>query len=212
MSAPIFVTGTGTDVGKTWVLVRLVTELRTRGYEIGVRKPAQSFAPSERGTTDAELLGAASREPGSQVCPPHRWYEVPMAPPMAAAALGRPAFTIADLVDETHLPTNSIIEGAGGARSPLATDGDNVDYARGVGASFVVLVADPGLGTINAVELSTAALPGFEVVTMLNRFDDHTDLHARNHAWLHAAGHRIATSIPGLADLVEPRLSSPTTP
>lgn len=212
MSSPIFVTGTGTDVGKTWVLVRLVGELRARGITIGVRKPAQSFAPSERGTTDAELLGAANREPETEVCPAHRWYEIPMAPPMAAAALGRPAFTIADLVEETQLSTNTLVEGAGGPRSPLATDGDNVDYARHLGASFVVLVADAGLGTINAVELSTAALSGFEVVTMLNRFDDHDDLHARNHAWLRAAGQRITTTIPSLVDLLEPRLSSLSTP
>ena len=207
MNSSIFVAGTGTDVGKTWVLTRLITELRSRGHEIRVRKPAQSFTPSELGRTDAELLGAAVDEPATVICPAHRWYERPMAPPMAAGVLGRPAFTIADLVGEIGVHPNCFIEGAGGPRSPIAADGDNVDLARALGAGLVVLVADAGLGTINAVELSVTALPGFEVIVLLNRFDPAEDLHRRNREWLTAAGHRIETEIGGLANDLAPRLS-----
>ena len=207
----IFVTGTGTDVGKTWVLARLIAELRSRGSTAHARKPAQSFTADERGRTDADLLGAATGEPPTVVCPDHRWYETPMAPPMAAAVLGLPPFTIADLARETTARETTIeaitfVEGAGGPRSPLADDGDNVDYARALGASLVVLVADAGLGTINAVELCTAALTGFETLVMLNRFEPGLDLHRRNRDWLTSAGHRTATTIGNLADLLEPRV------
>lgn len=202
----IFVTGTGTDVGKTWVLARLITELRGRGKTAHARKPVQSFTAEERGRTDADLLGAATGEPPTLVCPAHRWYEIPMAPPMAADVLGLPPFAIADLARETAIESITFVEGAGGPRSPLAGDGDNVDYARALGASLAVLVADAGLGTINAVELCTAALTGFETLVMLNRYEPDLDLHRRNRDWLAAAGHRTATTIGGLADLVEPRL------
>ena len=47
----VFVTGTGTAVGKTWVLVRVLRALRRDGVEVGVRKPAQSYAPAELGRT-----------------------------------------------------------------------------------------------------------------------------------------------------------------
>ncbi|MEO6468269.1 MAG: dethiobiotin synthase [Acidimicrobiia bacterium] len=207
MNSSIFVAGTGTDVGKTWGLTRLITELRARGHEIRVRKPAQSFAPSELGTTDAELLGEASSEPATVVCPAHRWYETPMAPPMAAAVLGRPRFTIADLVVEIDPPPNCFIEGAGGPRSPIAADGDNVDLARAIGTGLVVLVANAGLGTINAVELSVTAFHGFEVIVFVNRFERTDELHRRNREWLAEAGHRIETGIDALADYVGPRLS-----
>jgi len=203
----IFVAGTGTDVGKTWVTVKLIAEFRARGHAVSARKPAQSFALDERGTTDAELLAAATREPTTAVCPPQRWYEVAMAPPMAAAVLRRPGFTIADLAAETVTSPDGItfVEGAGGPRSPLADDGDNVAFARAIGARFVVLVSDAGLGTINAVELSVAALSGFETITLLNRFDE-IDLHERNRAWLERAGHSIATSVGQLADQLEARI------
>ena len=202
----IFVTGTGTDVGKTWVLTRLIIELRGRGHEIHARKPAQSFTAAERGHTDADLLAAASGETPTEVCPAHRWYEVPMAPPMAAASLGLPAFTIADLVSETTIPPTCFVEGAGGPRSPLAVDGDNLSYARGLGATPAVLVADAGLGTINAVRLCADALAGFPTIVMLNRFAPAAELHHANLEWLRGFGYLVASDVEQLADLVEPRL------
>lgn len=206
----VLVTGTGTEVGKTWVLARLLEHLRADGRPVAARKPAQSFAPDELGHTDAELLGAATGEPPTQVCPRHRWYETPMAPPMAASALDRPSFTVTDLARETAdgLPggTTAFVEGAGGPRSPLASDGDNVDLARAVGAQLAILVADAGLGTINAVRLCVDALAGFDTVVVLNRYDAADDLHRRNRAWLEGAGYQVVVGVPALAGVVAARV------
>ncbi len=205
----VLVTGTGTEVGKTWTLVRLVTELRAGGRDVRVRKPAQSYAPGELGTTDAELLAAASGEDAAVVCARHRWYEVPMAPVIAADALGRPPFTIAELaaeiLGETGDPTAAdadvvtFVEGAGGPRSPLASDGDTVDLARALGCGRAVLVADAGLGAINSVRLCVETLHGFATLVILNRYDETSELHRRNRAWLESAGYPVATSVGGLA-------------
>ena len=205
----IVVTGTGTEVGKTWTLVRVLRTLRDAGTPVVAAKPAQSYASAELGRTDAELLAGALGVAPHDVCPSHRWYATPMAPPMAADALGAPPFTIADLVAETRpAPTGGlrVVEGAGGPRSPLATDGDNVDLARAIGAGLAILVADAGLGTINAVRLSVDALAGFDTIVHLNRFDPAQDLHARNRAWLVAAGYRVTTDVGPVADALEERL------
>jgi dethiobiotin synthetase len=203
----IFIAGTGTDVGKTWVAVKLIAALQARGYTLHARKPAQSFDPAEHGATDAELLASATGEAPTTVCPAHRWYDVPMAPPMAAAVLGRPGFTVADLAAETTVPSAGItmVEGAGGPRSPLASDGDNVGFARAIRAELALLVSDAGLGAVNAVELSVAALSGFETVVHLNRFND-SDLHRRNRDWLGEAGHLVVSSIEELSDHLGARL------
>ena len=87
------VAGTGTDVGKTWVTAAVARALRSDGVSVAARKPAQSFGPDD--VLDAVVLGAATDETPEVVCRPDRWYEVPMAPPMAASALGRPSFTVA---------------------------------------------------------------------------------------------------------------------
>src|SRR5581483_721782 len=79
----VFVTGTGTEIGKTWWGSALATELHARGVAVAARKPAQSFAPNDA-HTDADVLARATGERPDDVCPPHRWYPVPLAPPMAA--------------------------------------------------------------------------------------------------------------------------------
>jgi dethiobiotin synthetase len=192
----VLLTGTATEVGKTWWGRATIETLVALGVPVAARKPAQSYAPDELGHTDAEILGHASREPAESVCPRHRWYAVPMAPPMAADALGLPAFTIADLVAEIAPSAPgviTIVEGAGGPRSPLAADGDSVTLARALPADTVVLVAPAGLGTINAVRMSADALRAgvgedLRLVVALNHYDADDDLHRRNLGWLAGLG------------------------
>jgi len=186
----VFVTGTGTDVGKTWVAASALARLRGAGRRVAARKPAQSFAPDDA-RTDADVLADATGEVPATVCPPAGWLPVPMAPPMAAAVLGRPVPTLHDLLDRCRAPAGTdllLVEGAGGPRSPIAADGDNVDLARLLVPDVVVLVADAGLGTINAVRLSAGALTGQDVIVVLNRYDATDDLHRRNAEWLAADG------------------------
>jgi hypothetical protein len=83
----VVVTGTGTNVGKTWVAQALIATLTEAGLRIAREKPAQSFAPEET-TTDADRLATASGETPTEVCPTHRWYPLALAPPMAASVLG----------------------------------------------------------------------------------------------------------------------------
>ncbi len=184
----VLVVGTGTEVGKTWVACRVARALRRRGLIVVARKPAQSYdAGDDLSDTDAALLAHATGDHPSAVCPQHRWYPVAMAPPMAAEALGRRPFAIADLVDELAWPAVvgvGLVEAAGGVRSPLAADGDAVAFAAAVRPDRVVLVADAGLGTINAVRLACGVLDGWPVTVVLNRYDALDDVHRRNRAWL----------------------------
>jgi len=199
------VTGTGTEIGKTWVGARVLARLRADGLRVAARKPVQSFAAAD-GSTDADVLAQATGEEPGEVCPAHRWYERPLAPPMAADVLGRAPFTIADLVGEITWPDDvdvGLVEGVGGPLSPLAGDGDTVDLVRALAPSVVVLVADAGLGAINAVRLSAAALPAALVV--LNRYDGTNDLHVRNRRWLaDECGLDIVASTEDVADRLRP--------
>ena len=106
---------------------------------------------------------------------------------MAAATLGLPAFTIADLVAEIRWNDTTavgFVEGAGGVRAPLAADGDNLDLVHALAPDHVLVVADAGLGTINAVRLTVDVLDPYPTVVALNRFDERDELHRTNRAWL----------------------------
>ncbi len=189
----VVVAGTGTEVGKTFVGAAIALEFTSQRRSVLARKPAQSF-DAQDSSTDADVLGAATSERSEVVCPPHRWYATPMAPPMAAAALGRDPFTIEDLAREVTAswPVDDstadvgLVETAGGAWSPQAGDGKHVGhFADALGADGVLLVADAGLGVINAVRGALAALGTTRpVVVMLNRFNENDALHAANRDWL----------------------------
>lgn len=218
----VLVCGTGTEVGKTWVCTQLLHEVRSRSLQVAARKPAQSFDVDRRGAslggpTDAELLAAASGESPGEVCLPHRSYPRAMAPPMAAEALGLPPFTVADLVEELAWPDRQVdvglVETAGGVRSPQAGDGDTIDFVRALRPDLVILVADAGLGTINAVRLCLDALlpaagdldpapPGstprpVPVVVVLDRFEELDEIHRRNLEWLASNADVEIFTIPG---------------
>ena len=184
--------------------------LRARGIGVLAHKPVQSFDPDDA-DTDAHVLADATGATPEAVCPAHRWFPLPMAPPMAAELLDRPPFTIAELAAE--LPRADaglvLVEGAGGVRSPLATDGDTADLARACAPELVVLVADAGLGTINLVRLSVGALAGLRgLVVFLNRFDRAVDLHRRNLDWLRTReGLEVETDPEALALRLEALIS-----
>jgi dethiobiotin synthetase len=201
MSRPrrlIAVVGTHTDVGKTWCSQQLLSRWRAQGMSVAARKPVQSFA-MDADTTDAERLASATAEDPRAVCPPHRWYARAMAPPMAADVLGLPRIRLDDLIAEIAWPAAieiGLVETAGGVRSPVAHDGDSIELVRRLQPDRVLLVADAGLGTINAVRLSSQCLADLPTVVLLNRFDPQNALHVLNLEWLrtHDAS-RAVTSI-----------------
>lgn len=205
----VVVAGTATEIGKTWFSVELASRLVADSWAVEARKPAQSGGPDD--PSDAALLAAVTGESDLVVCPAHRRYPVPMAPPMAAEATGSPAPTIDELASEVagswgvRAADVGLVELAGGVASPAAIDGDGADLAVAIVPDGVVLVADAGLGTINAVRLSAARLGvvGVPAIVFLNRYDDTDDLHRRNHRWLvEQDGFLVAVDIDNVAGRV----------
>jgi dethiobiotin synthetase len=210
----VVVAGTGTDVGKTYVSAALLAAGQALGMTVAARKPVQSFDPDDE-TTDADVLATASGEEPTAVCPAHRWYEVPYAPPMAADALNRPVMFHEDLLEELVWPyprvSLGVVEMAGGVASPIAyDDADPVEFIRALDPDRVILVADAGLGTVNATRLSYRALVrglslGADdmdrIVIVLNRFDAGCELHQLNNNWL-SMNDRLDTTLSPIGDVV----------
>jgi dethiobiotin synthase len=206
----VFVAGTATEVGKTWWSAAVARELRVAGVHVAARKPVQSGDPGD--VTDAEVLAEATGEDADTVCPPARTLPLAWAPPMAAAELGLPSFTTADLAGGIDWPASvdvGLVEGVGGPRSPISDDGDSVELAQLLAPDVVVLVADAGLGTINAVRLSVDAFSAFPVIVALNRYGvegDGDPLHARNREHLTTVdGFDVVTTPRELADRLRQR-------
>ena len=182
----VAVTGTGTEVGKTWVTCELLRAAVARGLSTSAHKPTQSWAPGDP-TTDADLLAAAAGIPVDAVGDPAFSYEVPLAPPIAAAALGRTPARLADLLATIRGAASTdvaFVETAGGVRSPVAADADSRDLVTALAPDRVLLVAHAGLGTINDCRLTIGALAPHPAVVLLNRFDGTSRTHRTNREWL----------------------------
>lgn len=202
----IGVLGTQTEIGKTWVAAQLLAQARAAGLRVAARKPAQSFeaaAATDADATDAHRLAAATGEDPATICPAHRCYPLALAPPMAADRLQRPRITLNDLIAEITWPENldiGLVETVGGPRSPLSHDGDSVDLIKRLQPDLIVLVADAGLGTLNAVRLALASLEPLTATVVLNRFDAENELHRMNRDWLRDRyAVRVATQVSDLS-------------
>lgn len=163
----LFMTGTDTDVGKTWVGVQLLQALQKAGIQTIPRKPVESGWPQTpeptAGTDAQQLLDACgadnnSRQTLEQVCP-NRFRE-PLSPPRAAQLEGV-QLQINTLAQQCwqHVPDNSLlyVEGAGGFYSPLAHDGLNADLAAALNLP-IILVSEDRVGCINHILLSLEAI------------------------------------------------------
>jgi dethiobiotin synthetase len=159
----IFITGTDTGVGKTYVGAGLAAALREKGIDVGVMKPAETGCMLRKGVLvprDAlKLIKAGGVDDPLDLVNPYRFLD-PLAPAIAAAREGK-KIDIRRIVsafrDLSRKHACMVIEGAGGIMVPLTMSHQYLDLA-GVLNLPVLVVARPGLGTINHTLLTIMAL------------------------------------------------------
>lgn len=150
----LFVTGTSTEVGKTYVAALIAESLAAAGRRVGVYKPVASGCRVEEGrliADDALALWNAAGRPQSleDVCP--QCFRAAVAPHLAARAEGKAVdaeLLLGGIARWSDGCDVVIVEGAGGLMSPLADDVYVADLALDLGYPLVVVAANE-LGTIN---------------------------------------------------------------
>ena len=158
----VFITGTSTEVGKTFIGVAIASALTQRNIKVIPRKPIESGCErnaEELIPADAVALKEAAAYQGSlsEVCP-YR-FEPPISP-VRAAHLADKILTTEQLVSicmEGSEQGFLLVEGAGGFYSPLAENGLNADLAVALQLP-VLLVADDRLGVLSQVLLNVEAI------------------------------------------------------
>jgi dethiobiotin synthetase len=211
----VFITGTDTNVGKTWVAAGLTAALRQRGVKAVYFKPIQSGCPEEEGRlipTDARLARTLAGlveplEVLSPIC-----LRLPLAPGVAAAQAGvevDPGRIAAGLKALAVRYEFLVVEGAGGLYVPLIdTHFLVLDLIRWLNLPLAV-VAKSGLGTINHTVLTVKAAQaaGIQVAgIILNRYPEKPGLAAETNPGVIAAltGVPILGRLPEVEDLGGP--------
>ncbi|GAB5402022.1 MAG: dethiobiotin synthase [Aureliella sp.] len=162
----LFVTGTDTEVGKTFVACQLLRILRQRGHQVAAYKPVASGGEIENARTDPSQLVEAAGLALTQanlnlVCP--QFFHAALAPPVAAELEGKHVdeeLLTAGLerwFDSPHAWQAMVVEGAGGLLSPVSASRTVLDVATAIGYPVAVVAANR-LGVVNHTLLTLAQL------------------------------------------------------
>jgi dethiobiotin synthetase len=221
----IFVTGTGTEVGKTVVAATLAQTLAREGKRVAVFKPAATGLEeppadgpishdmggisAHRPPPDHELLRvAAGSRQSDEAIAPYR-YGPPASPHLAAAMAGdeiEPARLLETARAAAAGADALVCEGVGGLLVPLASGYLVRDLAVDLGYPLVI-AASPGLGTINhtLLTIEAARAAGLEVaaVVLTPWPEEPTEIERSNRETIAALGRVEVRTLPPL-DLAAP--------
>lgn len=205
MGKAIFITGTDTGAGKTFVTCALAALFKDLGYRVGVMKPVETGCLEKEGelfADDAYRLKQASgcAEPIDKICP-YRLAE-PLAPSVSAERAGvriDADYLLSVCHEITAQHDITLIEGAGGLMVPLLPSYTFADFAR-VANLPVIVVAANKLGVINhlLLTLEHASCKGLRTAGyVLNQIESQISLAAATNREVLAS----LTGVPCLGEL-----------
>lgn len=182
MSKGIFITATGTDIGKTYVTALIIKKLRENGKNAGYYKAALSGAENVE-ESDAGYVNRIAEIGQDKNTLISYLYKNAVSPHLASVIEGNPVDTEKVKIDFQTV-CNSYdfvtVEGSGGIVCPIRWDKNKTilleDIIKALNLSTIV-VADSGLGSINATVLTTEYLKSKKIKIkgiILNNFTENT--------------------------------------
>lgn len=165
MNKNLFITGTGTDVGKTFVTALIIKKLKESGVNAAYYKAAMSG--NKRRSDESLIPGDALyvknvsgiEQPLEEMCP--YIYENAVSPHLASRIEGNPVELNRVLEDFQRVCKKYdyvTMEGSGGILCPICFDEAKIQLTDIIKACNIgcLMIADAGLGTINSVGLTAA--------------------------------------------------------
>ena len=177
-SRKLFITGTNTEVGKTFVTCEMLKHL------VKYKKSTAAFKPVETGCNknnkilqpndSKRFFKVLGKTLSLDLINPYRF--IPPISPNRAIRLAKKNITLNDYYDKLNLLNTHdyiLIEGAGGVCSPLSCDGLNIDFAKKVKMDSILIARDE-IGVINNVILSINTFKKYKLklkAIVLNRIN-----------------------------------------
>lgn len=192
MSKNIFITATGTDVGKTYVSALIIKKMRKEGFNCGYYKPVLSGVLENNGKlieSDCNYVIDTAKIPATANDCVSFWWKEAVSPHLAAKRFGE-EIDIKKIINDFTIKSTQydylLVEGAGGITCPLKLENHEKyllkDLIKELGVN-IIIVADGGLGTINSTLLTVeyAEKNNIEIEgIILNNFDPDSFMHQDN--------------------------------
>jgi dethiobiotin synthetase len=158
-----FITGSDTDVGKTWIARQIIGQINSKYGSVKVRKPVESGCEKIDGEyfpADGNALYQSNNQAENlTLVTPYRFHAA--LAPDRAARMENYTLTLEQLykacLNQVTADDTLLVEGAGGFYSPICEDGLNADLARALGLK-VIIVCEDRLGAINQALLTISAV------------------------------------------------------
>lgn len=192
MSKNLFITGTGTDIGKTYVTGLIVKKLNENGKKVAYYKGAMSGNEiNNEGNIvagDAVFVKSISgiEQPIEEMCP--YIYKNPVSPHLASRMEKNP-IEMEVVINEFYNVSNKYdyvtIEGSGGIICPLRFDEHKIqleDFIKNCNFNCLI-IADAGLGTINSVVLTVEYMKSHNIEVsgiIFNKYEPDNIMHNDN--------------------------------
>ena len=192
MSKNLFITGTGTDVGKTFITGLILKKLKQNGVNAAYYKAAMSG--NERRADGSLIPGDALyvknisgiEQPLEKMCP--YIYEHAVSPHLASRIEGNPVRldrVIKNFRELCRTYEYVTMEGSGGILCPICFNEEKIQLSDIIKACDIccLMIADAGLGTINSVGLTAAYMKARQIPLkgiILNNFQHGNFMHEDN--------------------------------
>lgn len=170
----LFISGSGTDVGKTFIAQHLVN-LLTQSKVVAVRKPVESDCQAVNGnliTRDAlKLLKVSNVDDDIDTVCPYKFRQCSSAE--SASKASNVELSLDQLIDACASKSFVVVEGAGGLLSPIAKNTLNIDLAESLALPLIIVVKDE-LGAINQALLTIKVAKQYQLdiaCVVLNQFE-----------------------------------------
>jgi dethiobiotin synthetase len=159
----LFVTGTDTNIGKTFIACAITRVLKDYGIDVGVMKP---FATSHKRCSskfcseDAWRLSRAAKVSDLDDLINPYFYKIGTAPFLAATMSRKPSPNLRSTVEKLRMLSRQheflVVEGIGGVMVPISRKETVLDFIKMTGLPAII-VTSPKLGTINHTLLTFQA-------------------------------------------------------
>lgn len=192
MSKNIFITATGTDIGKTYISALIIKKMRECGYNCGYFKPVLSGVVEKNGKlteSDCNYVVKTANIPiSADECVSYWWKEA-VSPHLASVRANEEiniSFIKKAFKEKQKQYDYLLVEGAGGITCPLRLENNEKYLLKDLIKEFetnVIIIADGGLGTINSTILTVeyANIHNINVEgIILNNFNPNSFMHQDN--------------------------------
>ena len=174
----IFITGTDTDVGKTYITAGLAVTLRKMGVDVGIMKPFAAGTPQKKGfkSEDVEILANAAQVNDSESLLNPQYFPIPASPYTAWKNLKikpKVSSILSSFKKLSKVHSMMLVEGMGGIMTPILKDYFVTDLIKNMNIP-TVLVTRTKVGTINHTIMTVKMCEKYKIPIkgiIINDFD-----------------------------------------